>query len=353
MIVAGTAVGLFLVAFGIASLMLPAIERLHAARGFTDRPGGRKDHDRPVPYGGGLAVFAAVAFPVAGGLAMALALRSSSAIPSDVAVHFPGLVAQAPKVLAILLGAVLMLAVGWADDRRGLSPFVKLLAQTVAAALLVAADVRVTAYATSPAVHALLTIGFVVFATNAANFIDNMNGLLGGVASIQVACLVAVTAASGQLFVAAVLICLAGGLLAFLPRNFPTARIFLGDAGSLAIGFLIAAMTVACDFDQGGVSLKPVVMPLLILFVPLLDGVVVTTGRLLDRRSPLQAGHDHLSHRLHALGLTRDRAVVYLWGLSLLGGAVALVFGRVPLPATLLAVGPVVVCLAWVARKAD
>jgi UDP-GlcNAc:undecaprenyl-phosphate GlcNAc-1-phosphate transferase len=349
--IAATGVLLFLVSFGIAAALLPAIERINRARGFTDRPGGRKDHLHPTPYGGGLAIFAAVALPALGGLGIALAARDGGFLPSEITRHFPGLLSQAPRMLTILLGAALMLVVGWIDDWRGLSPAIRLAAQAAAAGLLVLAGIRVTLHVASPALHVLATLTFVVFATNAFNFIDNMNGLLVGVASIQVACFLAIAAASGQWFVAAVLICLCGGLLAFLPRNFPKATLFLGDAGSLALGFLISAMTIACDFDVGEVTLKPVLLPLLILFVPLLDGATVVTLRILARRSPFEAGQDHLSHRLARRGWTRERSVVALWCLTLLAGAIALVYARVPLPAIALTLVPTVACLAWVSRK--
>ena len=204
-----------------------------------------------------------------------------------------------------------------------------------------------------PAAHVAVTILFVVFATNAANFIDNMNGLLVGVAAIAASCLLAIAAGSGQLFVSAILICLVGGLLAFLPRNFPRASLFLGDAGSLAIGFLLAAMTIACKFDVGTVTSRPVILPFLILFVPLIDGILVTIARLLEGRSPFTAGQDHISHRLTRLGFTRDRAVLYLWGLGLFMGVLALVYAKVELPIVLITVGPTVVCLAWVGRRAE
>ena len=315
-------------------------------------PGGRKDHAEPTPYGGGLAIFAAVAFPAMAGLALALADPQASFLPVEIARHLPGIASQARPVFAILVGAALMLFVGYLDDRLGLAPGVKLVAQVAAAAMLVLAGVRVTAHLPWTAAHAMLTIVFVVFATNAANFIDNMNGLLVGVAAIATSCFLAIAAGSGQLFVAAVLICLLGGLLAFLPRNFPKATLFLGDAGSLAVGFLLSAMTIACKFDVGTVTSKPIVMPLLILFVPLLDGAIVTVARIFEGRSPFAAGQDHLSHRLTRLGFTRDRAVLYLWGLGLFAGVLALVYAKVDLPVVLIAVAPTVVCLAWVARRA-
>lgn len=351
MIVGATAVLLFLVSFGIAAILLPLIERVARARGFVDHPGGRKDHERDTPYGGGLAIFAAVAVPILGGLLVAVVGARHALFPEAIARHFPGMLAQAPPVLTILLGAAVMLAVGWIDDRKGLSAAVRLFAQAAVGVLLVVAGIRITLHVDSPAAHVFATIVFVVFATNAMNFIDNMNGLLAGVCAVEVACFLAIAVASGQLFVAAVLICLLGGLLAFLPRNFPTATIFLGDAGSLATGFLVSAMTIACDFDIGEVTLKPIVLPFLILFVPLLDGIVVTATRLVQRRSPFQGGRDHLSHMLTGHGFTKERAVVYFWGLSLLAGAGALVFAAVPMPVIALTVAPVAACLAWVAGR--
>jgi UDP-GlcNAc:undecaprenyl-phosphate GlcNAc-1-phosphate transferase len=108
-----------------------------------------------------------------------------------------------------------------------------------------------------------------------------------------------------------------------------------------------------CKFDVGTKSMRPVVMPLLILFVPLLDGLLVTVTRVLEGRSPFQAGQDHLSHRLTRSGFTRDRAVMYLWGLSLFAGVIALVYARVTIPVVLFTVAPTVFCLAWVARRVE
>jgi UDP-GlcNAc:undecaprenyl-phosphate GlcNAc-1-phosphate transferase len=350
--IAGVGVALFLVSFGIAAALIPLIERISREHGFVDRPGGRKDHAEPTPYGGGLAIFAAVAFPAVGGLALAFGDPGGKLLPAEVAVHLPGIATQARQVFAILLGTALMLFVGYLDDRLGLSPGVKLVAQVAAASMLLVSGIRVTAHLPWPAAHVAATVLFVVFATNAVNFIDNMNGLLVGVAAIAASCFLALAVGSGQLFVSAILICLIGGLLAFLPRNFPRATLFLGDAGSLAIGFLISSMTIACKFDVGTVTARPVILPLLILFVPLLDATTVTLARIIEGRSPFAAGQDHLSHRLTRLGFTRDRAVMYLWGLGLFVGVLALVYARVALPVVLITVAPTVICLAWVARRA-
>ena len=315
-------------------------------------PGGRKDHDEPVPYGGGLAIFAAVAIPATGGLALALAGGELGFLPHDVLQHFPGVIVQSRQVFAILVGAAMMLFVGYIDDRLGLSVAVKLAAQVAAAVTLVLADVVVTAHLPWPAAHVAATILFVVFATNAANFIDNMNGLLVGVAAIEASCFLAIAVGSGQLFVAAILICLIGGLLAFLPRNFPKAQLFLGDAGSLTIGFLIAAMTIVCKFDIGTMSTRPVVMPLLILFVPLLDGLARHghapprgAQPVRGRPGPPVAPPDAV--RLHA----RSRGDVPLGPQPLRGRPRARVRAASRSPSSLFTVAPTVFCLAWVARR--
>ena len=141
--------------------------------------------------------------------------------------------------------------------------------------------------------HVVLTVVFIVFITNAVNFIDNMNGLMAGVVTVGALHLLCLAAATGQLFIAAILACLVGGLLAYLPRNFPRARVFIGDAGSLAIGFLLASLTVAFTFEEGGSSFRPALLPLLVLAIPTADGLTVIAGRLRRGVHPFTAGHDH------------------------------------------------------------
>jgi UDP-GlcNAc:undecaprenyl-phosphate/decaprenyl-phosphate GlcNAc-1-phosphate transferase len=164
-----------------------------------------------------------------------------------------------------------------------------------------------------------------VFTVNACNFVDNMNGALGGVAAVQATCLLALAVGTQQLFLAAILLCLLGGLFAFLPANFPEARLFLGDAGSLMLGFLFAALTIAFDFTAAGDrNALPFVAPALLLAAPLLDGAVVTVSRLRRGVHPFTAGHDHLAHRLVARGRSRARAAVTLWVVAAAAGLLAL-----------------------------
>ena len=250
-------------------------------------------------------------------------------LPADLAEHLPGIRSKAGDLLLILAGSAAMLLLGYLDDRRGLSPWTRLLVQSACAAMLAVAGIRISVFLPGEWLHGLMTVVFIVAITNAVNFIDNMNGLMGGVVAIGALHLLCLAVATQQLFLAAILICLVGGLLGFLPRNFPKARVFIGDAGSLALGFLLAALTVVFTFEEGGPSSHPVLMPLLVLLVPAADCLTVVCSRLCRGVHPFTAGHDHLSHRLVARGLNSERAVLFLWAIAFVAGIPSLLMGQV------------------------
>ncbi|HYC76920.1 MAG TPA: MraY family glycosyltransferase [Planctomycetota bacterium] len=331
---------IFAAAYALARALLPRVERAARRAGYVDAPGGRKDHQTPTAYGGGLVVLAAVAAPALLGVLAAALDATQTAWPREIATYLPGVRAQAPRLLAILLGAALHLAIGYVDDRRGLSARLRFALEAAAALVLAVAGVRATAFLPWEAAQVLLTVVFVVFTVNATNFIDNMNGALAGVAAVQASCLLALAVGSGQWFLAALLLALLGGLFAFLPWNVPTARMFLGDAGSLLLGFLFAAIVVAFDFERGDVSPKPFVIPALLLAVPLADGVVAVAGRLRRGVHPFTAGHDHLAHRLVRRGLSKPAAAATLWGASCAAGLLALALSGTPPEAAVICVGP-------------
>lgn len=340
----------------IAALVLPLLERRALRAGPVAHPGGRHDHDAPTPLTGGIAIITAVALPAVSGLLVALIGGSNGWLPAEIAEHLPGIRSRAPQLLAILAGAAIMMILGYVDDRRGLGPWTKLGVQSVAAAALVAAGLRVTLYLDWEPAQVVLTIGFVVFVTNAVNFIDNMNGLMAGVVLIGSLHLIGLAIATGQLFMAAILVSLGGGLAAFLPRNFPKASVFVGDAGSLSIGFLLAALSVAFTFDSSNadgardVDVRPFLIPIAALLVPIADGLTVICARLRRGVHPFTAGHDHLSHRLVRRGLSPTSAVVLLWAVQMVAGLPVVLLGGVP-PAVIAWVwgtaGVVALVLSW------
>jgi UDP-GlcNAc:undecaprenyl-phosphate GlcNAc-1-phosphate transferase len=289
----------FLVALGIAFVLTPVCRRAAVRLDVVDQPGGRKIHGEPTPLLGGVAIAAAT---VAGVLA---------AGPVD------------GSVVAVLIAGGVILVLGAYDDasRRDVGPawWLKLAIEAGAAALVVTAGMRLTflpAWAALP-----LTVLWLAGLTNAFNLLDNMNGLsagLAGIAGLTFAVLAARYLEVGpeQLPTVTLAAALGGACLGFLPANFRS-RIFMGDAGSLFVGFTLASVALLGGWRSPTVPTS-VVIPLLVLAYPIFDTTLVVWLRILRGRSPVVGGRDHSSHRLVALGLgpTETVLLIYLFALS-------------------------------------
>jgi UDP-GlcNAc:undecaprenyl-phosphate/decaprenyl-phosphate GlcNAc-1-phosphate transferase len=216
--------------------------------------------------------------------------------------------------------------VGLMDDRRALGPFSKLAAQVaVAAAFVIIYDVRaLTALDKSRllmgagyGISVFLTVFWIVAVTNAFNFLDNMDGLSAGVAAVCAIAFLITALTIGQWFVAAALALLLGAVLAFLCFNFPPASIFMGDGGSLVIGFLLGVLTVRTTFlapgTDWGAGWYAVFAPVIVLAVPMYDMVTVMIVRMRRRASPFIGDNNHFSHRLVARGMSRRTAVLCIY----------------------------------------
>ncbi|NLU19485.1 MAG: undecaprenyl/decaprenyl-phosphate alpha-N-acetylglucosaminyl 1-phosphate transferase [Phycisphaerae bacterium] len=348
-IVGGTSLGLSLL---ISLTLTPLVRRWALKRGFVDRPGAgtHKQHARAVPFGGGIAITLAVLLPMVGVLlgAMLLAGWGAERLPW-LTEHLPlwpywagGVIRKAPEALAIIAGALVMHLMGIIDDHRPLSPWFKLIVQT-AVALLIAAGAGIrSAEFLGPIPSIVITTLWIVALTNAFNFMDNMDGLSAGVAALTATILAISAFQAGQVFVPCVLLLLAGAALGFLVYNFPPASVFMGDAGSLVIGFLLAVCTVLTTFKNVEQQVRPfgIVVPLLVFAVPLYDQASVIIRRLRLGVSPFRSDRRHFSHRLVKLGLSPTAAVltIYLATLatalpailvpSLSWGEAVLIFGQ-------------------------
>ena len=321
------------VSLALALVLVPLARREFRRRGFVDRPGARKIHGAPMPYGGGVAVFATVAVVLGAGIAVA---RFSGApwlawLPGGdvLRTHADGILLRARDLGWLLVLAAGLAVMGQVDDRRGLGALPKLAAQVVAAAVVVwLLGIQATFFVPVAWVGQVATVLWIVAVTNAFNFLDNMDGLSGGVAAIVLAVLVAVTLASGQIFVPVLALVLLGAVVGFLVYNFPPASVFLGDAGSQPLGFLVAVLTVLANYYRGapGEGAFGPFMPLVLLAVPLYDLLSVTAIRLARGKSPFVGDTNHFSHRLVALGLSRRAAVliVYLATVATALGALVL-----------------------------
>jgi UDP-GlcNAc:undecaprenyl-phosphate/decaprenyl-phosphate GlcNAc-1-phosphate transferase len=227
------------------------------------------------------------------------------------------------KVHAILAAGSLLFATGLIDDLNNIKPHTKLVVQLVAAASVVYLGLQLPWTNYKP-VNDVITIFWIVGITNAINLLDNMDGLAGGISLISCAYLAVTFLLSGQTNEMLLPALLGGAVLGFLFFNFNPASIFMGDCGSMFLGFVLSGMALRY-FDDRPHNLTAVLLaPVLILLIPIFDTSLVTVSRKLSGRPISQGGRDHSSHRLVALGMTERRAVMILYLLAVVSGALAL-----------------------------
>jgi UDP-GlcNAc:undecaprenyl-phosphate/decaprenyl-phosphate GlcNAc-1-phosphate transferase len=292
-------------AAGVAALALTPLVRALATRlGALDVPDSRRAHDRAVPR--------------LGGLALVLACGVTLAIHDEPRAL---LAANGWDVPALLAGVLVIVATGVLDDVRGLGPFTKLGLEIVAAVVAVAGGYGLGgvtnpltgAFVPFGAFGPLVTIAWIVGLTNAFNLIDGLDGLATGVGAIAAATLFAIALIEGRTDAACLWATLGGALAGFLPYNFNPASIFLGDAGSLFLGYLFGVLSL--QSLQKGATAVVVLAPLLALGLPIMEVGLTFMRRVLvsGLASVLRADREHIHHRLIARGMTHRNAVLTLY----------------------------------------
>lgn len=308
MIRAGQYLAVFAGSALISLALTPLALRVARRYGILDHPGDHKSHEEAVPYLGGAAIL--MAFLVTAGVGGLLL-----PIPSG------------RQELLIVFGAAAVLAgVGLLDDIKGLGLRFRFLVEILAggAILLAGAGIEVTGAA---GLDGVLTILWVVGITNAFNLLDNMDGLSAGVAAIAAGWFFVLAALGGQFLVATLAAGIAGVSLGFLRHNVHPARIYMGDAGALFLGFLLAYLGIKLQFD--GAARVIFFAPILVLGVAVFDTTLVTATRLIHRRNPFLGGRDHVSHRLVFVGLPVRASVALIYAAAVACGWLALVMSRV------------------------
>ena len=319
--------------FAISLVATRVVRAIALRRGYVDRPGGHKSHDRPVALGGGIAVV----FTVCGALLTAVVGASAAVrygvpdwLPEFLRIHVEGVAFKTPQVLAVVGGALVLHVVGLIDDSRPLGPGVKLLVQVLVAVVLAGVfGIRLLELERWPTWMPVgLTVLWIVVITNAFNFLDNMDGLAAGVAAVTGTIFALAAIGAGQIFVPVVVLILVGAVLGFLVFNFHPASIYLGDAGSLVIGYFLAVLVVLTTFYDPSRELRPagVLLPLVALAVPLYDVISVVMHRLRAGESIFRGDRRHFSHRLQRRGLSVRASVltIYLATAATSAGAVIL-----------------------------
>ena len=328
----GLCLSLSLISLIISVLLTRILLRVSHRLDMLDRAGSElhKGHDGAVPNTGGMAVFWAVVGPITGIIIAVWVLPEEGwqRLLPPLAIHIDGLRQVTAQAIGVVVALAAIHTIGLLDDRRGLGPFIKLLGQVlVAGGLVIWCDMRIlsmlgnvdSAWGGAGYVLSItISIAWLVTITNAFNFLDNMDGLAGGVAAIIAAVYLVATLLSGQWFIAATAALLLGGLVGFLIFNFPPARIFMGDGGSLVVGLLAAMISIQTTYYHTDEPIPGrywygLLMPVLVMAIPLYDCISVTIIRLMHGRSPFIGDHNHFSHRLVRKGMTRPQAVVVIW----------------------------------------
>lgn len=292
---------IFLAALLFSVLATPFVKRLARRYDFVDAPSARKIHASPVPLLGGLAIYA--------GVILGLVVL--------------GHLEYVQQAASILIGATMMSMLGIWDDKWGMRPLIKLTGQVLAASVLFFSGVQVN-FLYNDILNYMATVGWVVMLTNALNLMDNMDGLAGGVAAVTSVFFFLIATLTNQYLVAPLAAVLVGACIGFLYYNFNLASIFMGDTGSLFLGFMLAAVGIKLRFPENA-DIVTWMVPVLVLGVPLFDTTLVTLSRI-RRGIPIsRGGKDHLSHRLVALGFTRREAVLILYLIQGALGVAALV----------------------------
>ena len=295
--------GPFLIALLVSLGGTLLCERIARRARLVAHPREDRWHRESVPLLGGVAIMLGVAV-VGAGMGMTLA-----------------------RFGPLLFLAVVMGGVGFVDDVKALPPQTKLAVQIVVAAILIQLG-TVLPLTPFPVVNLFFTLFWVVGITNAFNLLDNMDGLAAGVAALTAVFRLAFFLIDGDRDGAWMMAGLLGAVGGFLIRNYPPAKIFMGDAGSFFLGFFLSGVSVVSDATYTRGVTAVLVFPVLLVLVPILDTTFVTVTRLLTGRPVSQGGHDHTSHRLVILGISEGWALTLLLGISAVSGLVAVLSYR-------------------------
>ena len=293
---------LFVITYALVGVLTPVMRKIAIANQILDLPtSSHKSHTKAVPYLGGVAILIGVT------LVSYLALAFSNFTLSNFLL-----------ATSVLGPALAMGLIGLWDDLKNLPPLPRFIGQSVAG-LAVAAALVLGSNVANPTgstfADVLITVIWVVGICNSINFFDNLDGGAAGTAAISAIFLTYLAINSGQAFVAALSIVMAGATLGFLIWNRAPARIYMGDAGALFLGVLLATLTIRLNPDTQ-TSIGSFATPILLLAIPILDTTVAVLSRLRRGVSPFLGGKDHLSHRLVRAGLSRKMAAIALWLLS-------------------------------------
>lgn len=303
---------IFLTAFALSLLFTPVAIKIAPKIGAVDIPkDNRRMHTKAMPRFGGMAIY----IGTIGAMLIFLPLDTSS--------------------IGVIAGGTIIFIVGIIDDLKGMPAKVKLACQILCACILFQFSVRIS-FISNPfgdgyyffpwIVSLIVTVVWIVGITNTINLIDGLDGLAAGVAFIASISISYTAFIHGRIEISMAMLAIAGGALGFLPFNFNPAKIFMGDAGSLFLGFMLAGLSVMSPMKSA--TMVATVVPVLVLGLPIFDTAFAILRRLVNRRPIMEADKGHLHHRIMAAGLGQRRTVLTLYGISGVMGVAAILISR-------------------------
>jgi UDP-GlcNAc:undecaprenyl-phosphate/decaprenyl-phosphate GlcNAc-1-phosphate transferase len=327
-------VPILVVGFAAALGLTPLSRQIAMRLGVVDKPNHRKIHQDHKPLMGGLAIY----------LAFAISLLLFS--PPRYMV----------EIGAVLSSTAFLAVIGLADDRYNLGIRVRLVAMTIAALVVVAAGIQIRLFKV-PLFDIPLTVLWILTIINAANFMDNMDGLTAGLSASAAAFFMVIAFTQGLSLVSSLAAALLGSAVGFLIYNFSPSSIFMGDMGALVLGFILAILGIKLQFAEQPLGVTWMI-PILVLALPIFDICLVVFTRLIEGRSPGQAGKDHTSHRLMSVGFSQRQTIFILYGACILFGLLGLVVSAAPAHialrvglVSLALLGFLFLVMMWIRRK--
>ncbi len=327
----------FIPSFAVSCSVTGCMRWFSPRIGLIDQPAARKVHTTPTALGGGLGIVAGFTLTAIAAHAAVWWLLSLPQLPDwfpeELRPHLAGVMARGGDFWKLIVAGVLVATMGLLDDYRPLPWQPRLGLQLGVAVALASCGFRATVFASQPWIGFVLTVLWIGVLINAFNFLDNMDALSSGIgliAATMFASVMLTSTAEPKWFVGGVLLVLAGSIAGFLCHNWPPAKIFMGDSGSMFIGLMLASLTLMGTFYDPQQSTRSVILaPLCVLAVPLYDFTSVMLIRLSQGRSPFQPDKSHFSHRLVELGLSRKHAVLTVHLCTITTGIGALLLYRV------------------------
>jgi len=343
------------VALIVTNGLTPIVRRVARRLGAIDYPGGRRINTRPTPRLGGVAIY--VGFFVAALLFMVITRIELHRANGEMFIRMPIRLQTDRALLGIMLGGTFLLAVGIYDDIRGMRPAVKFAAMVAAAAILIPFGLA-TEFVTHPLTGktvavgnwgAAFTVAWVVVVVNVINIIDGVDGLAAGISAIAGTTLLLTAAAKGDTVAVSLAAALIGATLGFLRHNFNPARIFMGDSGSMFLGYVLGGLSVMGLYKS--YTALSLAVPILPLGVPIADTVFAIIRRFRSGRPIYLPDREHLHHRLLARGLTQRQTVFILYLISALLGLGALAISGVNRSGAMVSLGVILAMLLVGAQR--